>query len=166
MKALKIFGPLLLIAVIFFYFWHRADTRKEFRDALYSGNHDRVEALLKAHPALANARHMDYSRGERPNPVALADNWTPLHVAAYLGDADLIRLLMKYHADPNATDQRGLTPLLWTAFGGKHAAAAALLQNGANVNARGPDGRTTLDLAKLSLDTELLDLLRQYGAKE
>lgn len=73
---------------------------------------------------------------------------TPLHEAAWKGDIDRIRALVKEGADINATDALGGTPLYWAARGG-HALGphrchgedrerpeviAALLDLGANPN--------------------------------
>ena len=153
------------IAAAVFLFLKLSDHTAEFRDALMSGNVSRVESLLKKHPSLANATGMDFSHANWGKPV-VTEGWTPLHLAAYMGDAEMIKLLARNHAKMNQKDKGGLTPLLWTAFGGKHEAAAALLANGADINARGRDGRSTLDLAKLSLDDKLIELLRRNGAKE
>jgi ankyrin repeat protein len=150
----------IVVAVALFFLLRRAtDHTAEFRRALYSGNISRIEDLLHSHPSLANATGMGYQDKKDIG-------WTPLHVAANLGDPDLVKLLVRYGAKVEARDKRGLTPLLWTAFAGRRDAAAALLSNGADINARGPDGRTTLDLAKLSLDNSLIELLRERGAKE
>jgi 26S proteasome non-ATPase regulatory subunit 10 len=165
-KIVLIILILVAVAVAGFFVWKFSDHSGAFREALYSGKLDRVEFWLKVQPALANARHMEPLPGERDPTRGRAEDWTPLHVAADLGDADLINLLLKYHADVNARDGRGLTPLLWTAFGGKHAAAGALIAGGADVNARDKDGKTTLDLAKHSLDNDLVTLLREHGARE
>jgi ankyrin repeat protein len=158
MKWFRIIVPSIVVGLVLFVLFERfTDHTAEFRRALYSGNLSRVEDLLKAHPSLANAKNMDRGSG---------NGWEPLHVAANLGDPDLVKLLVRYGAKVDARDNRGLTPLLWTAFAGRHDAAAALLSNGADINARGPDGRTTLELAKLSLDNKLIELLRERGAKE
>jgi uncharacterized protein len=148
----------VIVVALFFLFERLTDHTAEFRRALYTRNISRVEELLRSHPALANARHMD-------SPDKKTD-WTPLHVAANLGDPEMITVLVRHGAKVDARDSRGLTPLLWTAFAGQRAAAAELLSDGADVNARGLDGRTTLDLAKLSLDHDLIELLRERGAKE
>lgn len=52
---------------------------------------------------------------------------TPLHIAARLGNAALVRLLLDSHADPKATDGEGKTPKDLAAAGG-HAGVAGLLQ--------------------------------------
>jgi ankyrin repeat protein len=83
-----------------------------------------------------------------------------------MGSPEIIKVLLAHHANTEARDKRGLTPLLWTAFVGKPDAAAALLSGGADINAKGRDGRTTLDQAKISMNQELITLLRERGAKE
>ena|SRR5579859_5039673 len=165
-KAIAAFGALILLATAaVVLFLKLNDHTAEFREALFRGDHERVEALLKKHSSLANSTGMDFSNLKWGKPVVV-DGWTPMHLAAYMGDAEMIKLLARYHAKVDIKDKRGLTPLLWTAFGGKREAAAALLASGADINARGSDGRSTIDLAKLSLDSDLVDLLRQHGAKE
>jgi ankyrin repeat protein len=158
MKSLKIIGPIVIVLVLaaVFGIWKLTDHTKEFRNALYSGNAERVEKLLKAHPSLVNAKNID-GRGKGS---------TPLHIAAESGDVEVAKVLIDHHARLDERDNRGLTPLLWTAFGGKDEMAALLLSSGADVNARGKDGRTTLELAKISLNSKLTALLRERGAKE
>jgi ankyrin repeat protein len=158
-KSLKVIVPFLVALLVLglgFAWWKLTDHTKELRRALYSGNVALTEKLLNQHPSLANAKDID---GQEKG-------WTPLHVAAYTGDAEMVRVLLKHHAKVDARDKRDLTPLLWTAFGGKEDVAQVLLSNGADVNARGKDGRTTLDLAKNTLNDKLIELLRERGAKE
>ncbi len=162
---LAIIACVVVVGALVFWLLRMNDHAVEFRDALLTGDHARAEALLKEHPSLANATGMDFNNFKWGKPVVV-DGWTPTHLAAYVGDAEMIRLLARYHANMNVKDKRGLTPLLWTAFGGKRDAAAALLESGADINARGNDGRSTIDLAKLSLDNQLIDLLREHGATE
>lgn len=164
-KLIAAGGVLVLLAGPVVFVLSRNNHTAEFRDAMLSGDLGRVESLLEKHPGLANATGMDFSNHKWGRPV-ITDGWKPLHLAAYLGDAGMIKLLVRYHARVDVKDARGLTPLLWTAFGGKRDAAAALLDGGADINARGNDGRSTLDLARLSLDDNLIELLRERGAKE
>lgn len=146
----------LLVVVLALVIWKLTDHTKEFRNALYSGNVEKVEKMLKQHPSLANAKNIDGKK----------EGWAPLHVAAYHGDAALAKVLLDHHAKVNARDDHERTPLLLTAFGGKEEVAAVLLSNGADVNARGRDGRTTLDHAKITLNGKLVELLRERGAKD
>ncbi len=157
-------GVIFAALVLCLWLWRATDHRAEFRQALYSGNIGRVEELLQAHPSLANAKDMEgNNRGARGMP---ASGWRPLHIAAAMGNPEMVAVLVRHGAKVDARDNRGLTPLLWTAFAGQRDAAAALLSNGADINARDSAGRTTMDLAKLSLDNRLIELLRERGAKE
>ena len=162
MKSLKVIIPMAVVLVLvggFFLIRGLTNHTEDFRDALNSGDRDAIEQLLKAHPSLVNANDMG-------DGSPRTEGWTALHIAANRNDAQLVNLLVRYHAKVDARDKHGLTPLLWTAFNGGHDAAAALLSAGADINARGADGRSTLDLAKLSLDNNMIELLRQRGAKE
>lgn len=70
---------------------------------------------------------------------------TPLHLAAFLGFAHMISLLLTNGADIHAFDFRRYTPLHCSI---KHAASVrALLTSGANPNARSVTGATPLHLA-------------------
>jgi ankyrin repeat protein len=53
-----------------------------------------------------------------------------------VGSLDLVRLLAKYGADLNVQDRWGTTPLMLTVVGESRAAAATLIELGANINAR------------------------------
>ncbi len=96
------------------------------------------------------------------------DGWTPLHLAAYFGQADAASLLLALGAAVNAlsTNEIRNTPL--------HAALAGrlekhvielLVDNGADVQARGAGGVTPLHLAAARGDEALVDLLLARGAR-
>ena len=65
--------------------------------------------------------------------VNATTNWgaTPLHLAAFYGNARTIRLLLENDADPKTEDKRGRTPLL-LAQGKGHATCAQLLGGAAS----------------------------------
>lgn len=80
---------------------------------------------------------------------------TPLHCAAYCGDAAGLQACLAGGMDANArAEYRGYTPLHWLC----HMAAAggdsrvemlqALIAHGADINLRNADGDTALDLAR------------------
>ncbi|HZF53925.1 MAG TPA: ankyrin repeat domain-containing protein [Polyangiaceae bacterium] len=52
--------------------------------------------------------------------------WTPLHLAAYNGNAATVRALLEAGADPRADDGAGKTPLAWARQAGKAENVAAL----------------------------------------
>ena len=163
MKSLKVIIPIILVAVAIGLLVRKlVDHTGEFRNAVYSGNIALVEGLLKAHSSLVDGNTMDNPwGGRRANKF-----WTPLHAAAFAGNVEMVKLLLRYHAKVDARDKSGMTPLLWTTMGGKSEVAAVLLSNGADINAHDRSGRTTLELAKIAREDNLIELLRQRGAKE
>lgn len=65
--------------------------------------------------------------------------WTPLHLAAQAGRADVVKVLLECGADVDARDDRGGTPLhraLWHEQGD---AAAVLIGSGADLDGNGLD---------------------------
>jgi|ERR1700722_9840992 len=160
MKALKIIIPAVVVIVIVgIWFLVRSPSGKQMAalsQMIYTGDVRGLDEFLTRYPSLANAKNVDNEE----------KGWTPLHMAAYVGNPAIIKVLLDHHAKTEERDNRGLTPLLWTVFVGKPEAAAALLSGGADINAKGRDGRTTLEQAKITLNQEMITLLRERGAKE
>lgn len=84
--------------------------------------------------------------------------WTPLHRAAYGGDADTIKDLVAAGADVDARDQNGMTPLHGAALEGHVNVVKVLVAAGADVRARDKNGVTPTDLAE---NKEILKLLNR-----
>lgn len=69
----------------------------------------------------------------------------------------------------NAKDKYGTTPLMWAAVTGltrNSETVKILLENGANVNIRNKKRKTAMDFATFANNNEIVDLLKQQGAKE
>ncbi|MEA3403529.1 MAG: ankyrin repeat domain-containing protein [Armatimonadota bacterium] len=89
--------------------------------------------------------------------VAQAD----IHQAASEGDIEQVRQLLDEGADPNdIPEEQALRSAARVAI------ATALLDAGADINARDADGATPLALALESDYAELADLLRARGGEE
>jgi ankyrin repeat protein len=121
-------------------------------EAAALGRADRVSELLAADPGLANAWS--------------SDGFTVLHLAAFLGTTETARVLLDAGADPAAVARNDMLvqPL--------HSAAAAhntelcrlLLERGAPVNGQQQKGYTALDEAEMTSQSDLRDLLLEFGA--
>lgn len=112
--------------------------------------------------------------GANPNAREPKTNSTPLHTVAtgneliasalenmgagnmlqahrqHMDAAGACRALLKYGADVDATDNKGITPLMVAAMDGCADTVRVLLAHKANVNATDAQGRTPLILAVLS----------------
>ncbi|RJP16707.1 MAG: ankyrin repeat domain-containing protein [Candidatus Abyssobacteria bacterium SURF_5] len=83
--------------------------------------------------------------------------------------APLKALLRKVRAllnNVNAKDECGRTALMKAAYNGSADAVKALLNNGADVNARDPWDVTALTMATAQGRNEIVQLLKKAGAKK
>jgi ankyrin repeat protein len=88
------------------------------------------------------------ARGANPN-VATDRNETPLQIAAYNGNVEIVRMLIEAGAKVDAADtQYGFTALASAARNGHVGVIRLLLNAGADPSRKIVDGRTPLDLAK------------------
>jgi hypothetical protein len=79
---------------------------------------------------------------------------------------EIIALLKDNGADVNASNKFGLTALIFAAQGGQIENIACLIAEGANVNAKSKSGETALKFAETSDRKDIIDLLKENGAKE
>lgn len=89
----------------------------------------------------------------------------PLHQAAYRGDVDEMKQLIKSGVSVHSLNSEGATPLHWAAFKGHLPAAKLLLHHGADVNAMTKKGSTPLRLATTHKKEKLVKLLKRRGGK-
>ncbi len=91
-------------------------------------------------------------RGANPNVRDSDTDWTALLHA--IGQIEIAKLLLAAGADVNATSRRGddllrgMTPLMLAVLDGNEELVQLLVDKGADVSARAPDGGTALALAK------------------
>lgn len=92
---------------------------------------------------------------------------TPLHLAVGTGKTDVVDLLLRHGADPNAETRSSLAPIWMATYKNDSPMAGLLLQHGANPNARDELGRTPLQFLqeKGHKRLRLMQTLRQYGGK-
>jgi ankyrin repeat protein len=105
---------------------------------------------------------------------ATAEKATSLHLAAgfrspsrFKRSADIIKVLLRKGANPNARGARGFTPLMVASRTGNPDAVKALLARGAKPNLKNSAGHTALRLARASKSSKssaVAALLRKAGA--
>jgi uncharacterized protein len=121
-------------------------------EAATLGETDRLRALLETEPALATAWSSD--RG------------TALHFAAFFAQPPAARLLLERGADVRAVSPTfgDVTPLHSAAAGGSAEIVHALLEAGADANARQQGAFTALHAAAHNGDAEMVRDLLAHGA--
>lgn len=80
------------------------------------------------------------------------------------GQDELTPLLLNFHADPNALDDDGSSPLHYAAFWGNSVAILFLIQHAADLNAQRDDGATPLHRAARSGREAAVPLLLQHSS--
>jgi ankyrin repeat protein len=98
------------------------------------------------------------------------NNFTALHHAATWGHNEIVQFLISKGAEINPIDTLvGGTPLHWSAFNGHIGAVKVLIDNEADMNLElttGDDkGATAIDLAQKQNNLDIVELLREFGAK-
>jgi uncharacterized protein len=92
---------------------------------------------------------------------------TPLVLAAYRGQIDVVKLLLEHGALVNARENRnGLSSLSHAVGRGDKELVAVLLSHGADPWLKAADGRTALDRAEANGATEIVALIKQAQPKK
>ena len=114
--------------------------------ALESGNPDALDALL-AHGA------------ELESVTNIANQ-----VVSSLNNLPLLETLLKYGADPDQPDSKGIAPIFYAVVERNTNAITALINGGANINVRNSFGQTPVLVAVIADDLPLADCLFEHGA--
>jgi len=146
---LVILSPAILIFLALALTAGSTDTR--LIDAVKSGNHEAVRALLKSR-ALVNI----------PEP----DGTTPLQWAVRADDLPLVQSLLGAGADAKASNRYGVTPLELAATNGNPAMIDALLKAGADATAIKPGGQTMLMTAARIGNSDVVRILLEHGGED
>jgi ankyrin repeat protein len=149
---------------------------KELFEAVRAGDLARVQSLVDADPTLAifaasilgeTERLEQLLAGNRALLTAVStDGWTPLHLAAFFGKVDAVRLLLNKGAlvTARSTNEMRNTPLHAAAAGGHSGVVQILLEHGADANARQHSGWAPLHAAAQNGDLESARALVAAGA--
>lgn len=122
---------------------------------------DLIQALIKGEPDKVSDA---LARGANPNQE-LADNGTPLHLAAIFGPSEAVQGLIRAGAELEARDRWGRTPLHWASFSCRDpSVAGVLIDAGAQIDAKSKSGMTPLDCAVAMARTDTAPLLLKAGA--
>ena len=97
----------------------------------------KIEPIICARSFLANSSLLSGSLGE-----------TAVHIAAAVGSADALKMLLNSKMDPNSQDRHRETPLHYAALAGQATCARILLQSGANMFAESSYAETPIHVAK------------------
>jgi uncharacterized protein len=149
-------------AVLYARYWRRADivadllaTQPELdvQGASALGGTHRLRELLDAEPSCVDAWS--------------GDGYQPLHLAAFFGHADGVRLLLERGADVGAVARNPMRvqPLHSAAAADETEIARLLLDAGADANAEQQDGFVPLDAARQNGNQALQELLSAHGAR-
>ena len=144
--------------------------------AMYYRQRETADYLLSLGPKLdiftacaagQTARVLDEIRG---NPKLLeahsSDGWTPLHLAAFFGHAELAKALLDQGGNVDARSSNNMknTPLHAAAAGGHVDTVQVLLKRGANPNATQEGGWTALHSAAQAGNRAMVEVLLANGA--
>jgi cytohesin len=127
------------------------DGQTALKNAVDAANYDKVKALL-SHDNI------------EVDPVD-SQLWTPLHDACQLGPVEIVELLCDVgHANIEARNDEGFTPLQVAAFHGSADIICALLERKADASSLGNDNITALHRAAFNNHPEAAQALIRGGA--
>jgi uncharacterized protein len=145
--------------------------------ALYNGKSKLVEPLLDANPpldvfdaaAVGRTRGLEELLDGEPGLVTSwsKDGFTALHLAAFFGEEEAVKILLERGADVNVVSRNPnivVTPLHSAAAGSHPGVVKLLLEAGADVNAAQDRGFTPLHSAANNDDRESAEALLAAGA--
>lgn len=144
---------ILLIATLIFLFFQQLKAEK-IHSLAGSGNIKNVKELLTKNPKLVNVKNKS--------------GWTPLYIAAWAGQKEMVVFLVKNGANINLKCNQGYTPLHNSLAGGNREnfvqIMCFLVENGADINARSYEGFTPLHWAARENHIYGFEYLKSKGA--
>lgn len=186
---MKIKYSILLLGLLLVFFSYSVLMAGDIHEAAKSGDLEKLKLLLANDPSLLYLKdevgktplHWATGRGQIEAIKLLLDTYhvdvnirnnnegTPLHVAASQAQPEAARILIAHHALVDAKTKDNSTPLHFAAYKGRKAGhietAQILLENKADPNAQTYNGATPLFYAIQRNNSEIIALLRKFGAK-
>lgn len=109
--------------------------------------------------------------GANPNQAEEKNGSTAVFIAAQLGNAEVVKLLLQYNANLDQTTYKGFAPVQVASHYGHVSVVTMLLEHGANPNTRslfqnntGSNGRTAMYLAAANGLDDVVRVLLQHNA--
>ncbi len=127
-----------------------SENMEDFLDHIRKGNLNEVQLLLGQKPDLLRARDQ---RGS-----------TPLILAAYYDQVEIVDFLLEHGADADEKDASGNSALMGVCFKGFEQVAYKLIKAGANVNTRNSMGASCLIFAVTFNRENIAKMLLENGA--
>lgn len=112
-------------------------------------------------PALR--RHID---NEEDLELAEGSGWTPLILAAWYGQLDMLRLLLDAGASMAAIDRNDWSAYHHACYGGHTRCTELLIEKGVDVAAIQSDGKTGRDMAIAEKHEKLVEMLVEQGVPD
>ena len=140
------------------------DLANELNQFIQTGNHKGAISILRHDPLLAN--HIYNSDNIQDAVVTRLEQATPLSLACYYGNYEIIKELLKkqYYIDVNFKSSHNMTPLLLVdeeSDGNYYSIIKKLIQNGADINNMDSGGDIIFKMVISSdeIDDKLVDYL-------
>ncbi|MDC9726171.1 MAG: quinoprotein dehydrogenase-associated putative ABC transporter substrate-binding protein [Gammaproteobacteria bacterium] len=103
--------------------------------------------------------------GANPDLAMGKAGYTPLMVAAKLGQLPAAQVLLQYGAKVDATNSGGVTALMIAAANNQPGLFSLILKSGADLKRENKQGQTAYDLAKLRKSTDVLGIFTKLNIK-
>ena len=141
----------------------------KFIAACVAGRAKEVDDMVAADAELVRCRgavredHREFMKGQGADT-----GWTPLHMAAFYDQQEVVNILLKAGAaiDAVAENRLGNTPLIAAVFGGKEAVVRMLLKAGASVSMTDANGWTALRMATENGNNGMAKILREEERRQ
>ena len=113
-----------------------------------------------------NVELLNQSYSQAPESINIVDakGYTPLILAVYNNQPQIVDFLLAKGADVNAVDMAGNTALMGVCFKGYKELARKLIEAGAEVNQRNVNGATALTFVATFGHLEIAEMLLEKGA--